>query len=146
VLDEKPAAIARVHDVSAPLVHEACVLHRLPSTSTEYWQGWSRLRATLGGGKFHAAFDAVSRAMAGTPRSSSLVENLNARLRTSFTLRRHLGGSYLELLRFFLNHRYFMRSRRAERNGKSSRELMTGQGHPHWLTLLGLGLLQPRRA
>jgi len=63
-----------------------------------------------------------------------------------FTLRRHLGGSYLDLLRFFLNHRRFMRSRRAERNGKSPRELMTGQGHPHWLTLLGLGPLQPQRA
>jgi hypothetical protein len=39
-----------------------------------------------------------------------------------------------------------MRSRRAERHGKSSREVMTGQGHPHWLTLLGLGSLQPQRA
>ena len=25
-------------------------------------------------------------------------------------------------------------------------ELMTGQGHPHWLTLLGLGPLQPQQA
>ena len=145
VLDEKLAAIAGVHDISALLVREACVLHRLPSTSTAYWQGWNRLRSKLGG-KFHAVFDAVSRVMAETPRSSSLVENLNSRLRTYFTLRRHLGGSYLDLLQFFLNHRCFMRSRRAERNGKSPRELMTGQGHPHWLTLLGLGPLQPRRA
>src|SRR4051812_3666269 len=61
VLDEKLAAIARAHDISAPLVREACVLHRLPSTSTAYWQGWNRLRAKLGG-TFHAAFDAVSRA------------------------------------------------------------------------------------
>src|SRR4051812_27755640 len=56
VLDEKLAAIARAHDISAPLVREACVLHRLPSTSTAYWQGWNRLRAKLGG-TFHAAFD-----------------------------------------------------------------------------------------
>jgi hypothetical protein len=89
---------------------------------------------------------AVSQAMADTPRSSALVENLNSRLRTYFTLRRHLGGSYLELLRFFLNHRRFLRSRHAERRGKSPRELLTGQAHPHWLTLLGLGELQPRRA
>ncbi|MGD0109310.1 MAG: hypothetical protein ABSC06_35530 [Rhodopila sp.] len=145
VLDEKLATIARVHNISAPIVREACVLHRLPSTSTAYWQGWNRLRARLGD-KFHAVFDAVGRVMAETPRSSSLVENLNSRLRTYFTLRRHLGSSYLDLLQFFLNHRRFMRSRRAERNGKSPRELMTGQGHPHWLTLLGLGPLQPRRA
>ena len=84
--------------------------------------------------------------MTDTPRSSSLVENLNSRLRTYFTLRRHLGGSYLDLLRFFLNHRRFLRSRRTERQGKSPCELMTGQGHPHWLILLGLGPLQPQRA
>jgi len=145
VLDEKLADIAHAHAVAEPLVRKACPLHRLPSTSSAYWQGWNRLRARIGG-KFHALFAAVSRAMADTPRSSSLVENLNSRLRTYFTLRRYLGGSYLNLLRFFLNHRCFMRSRHAERQGKSPRELMTGQGHPHWLTLLGLGPLQPRRA
>ncbi|MBV8615692.1 MAG: hypothetical protein JOY66_18260, partial [Acetobacteraceae bacterium] len=145
VLDGKLADIARAHAIPEPLVREACVLHRLPTTSPAYWQGWNRLRAQLGG-KFHALFAAVSQAMVGTPRSSSLVENLNSRLRTYFTLRRHLGGAYLELLRFFLNHRRFLRSRHAERRGKSPRELMTGQAHPHWLTLLGLGPLQPRRA
>jgi hypothetical protein len=145
VLDNKLADIARVHAISEPLVRDACVLHRLPSTSPAYWQGWNRLRAQIGA-KFHVLFDAVSRAMADTPRSSALVENLNSRLRTYFTLRRHLGGSYLDLLRFFLNHRRFLRSRHAERQGKSPRELMTGQGHPHWLTLLGLGPLQPQRA
>jgi hypothetical protein len=79
------------------------MLHRLPSASTACWQGWKRLRAKLGP-KFYAAFDAVSRAMARTPRSSSLVENLSSRLRNYFTLRRRLGGPYLDLLRFFLNH------------------------------------------
>jgi transposase-like protein len=145
VLDAELAGIARAHAISEPLVREACMLHRLPTTSPAYWQGWSGLRARMGG-KFHVLFDAVRQAMAGTPRSSSLVENLNSRLRTYFTLRRHLGGSYLDLLRFFLNHRRFLRSRHAERQGKSPRELMTGQGHPHWLTLLGLGPLQPQQA
>ncbi len=135
VLDQKLADIAQAHAIAEPLVREACELHRLPSTSSAYWQGWNQLRATMGC-KFHTLFDAVRRAMADTPRSSSLVENLNSRLRSYFTLRRHLGGSYLDLLRFFLNHRRFLRSRRAERQGKSPLELMTGQGHPHWLTLL----------
>jgi hypothetical protein len=145
VLDEKLIAIARGHEVSESTVREACVLHRLSSTSPTYWLGWNRIRAKMGH-KFHVLFDAVSQAMAQTPRSSSLVENLNSRLRNYFTLRRHLGDAYLSLLRFFLNHRRFMRSRRAERNGKSPCELMTGRGHPHWLSLLGLGLPQPLRA
>ncbi len=125
-------------------MREACVLHRLTSTSSACWQGWNRLRATMGG-KVHALFAAVSRAVTDMARSS-LVENLNLRLRTCFTPRRHLGNSYLDLLRFSLNHRRFMHSRRAERQGKSPRGLITGQGHPQWLTLLGLGPLQPRRA
>ena len=145
VLDAELAAIARAYAVPEPLVREACMLHRLPSTSPAYWQGWNRLRARMRA-KFHALVDAVRRVMADTPRCSSLVENLNARLRTYFTLRRHLGGSYLDLLRFFLNHRRFLRSRHAERQGKSPRELMTGQAHLHWLTLLGLEPLQPQRA
>jgi hypothetical protein len=99
-----------------------------------YRQGWNQLRAKTGG-KFHTLFVAVKQAMAQTQRSSSLVENLNSRLRNYFTLRRHLGNSYLDLLQFFLNHRRFMRSRVGERAGKSPRELMTGQGHAHWLTL-----------
>jgi hypothetical protein len=47
---------------------------------------------------------------------------------------------------FHIQHQCFMRSRCAERRGKSPREVMTGQGHPHWLTLVCLGPLQPLRA
>jgi hypothetical protein len=36
----------------------------------------------------------------GTVRASSVVENLNGRLRTYFGLRRHLGADYFDLLRF----------------------------------------------
>jgi hypothetical protein len=145
VLDKKLAAIAQTLEISQSLVREACLLHRRPDTSTAYWQEWNRLRAKIGD-KFRAVFKAVSQAMARTPRSSSLVENLNSRLRNYFTLRRHLGSSYLDLLRFFLNHRRYMRSQRAERVGKSPRELMTGETHPHWLSLLGLGPLQNQHA
>jgi hypothetical protein len=145
VLDDKLIAVARAQELSVSLVREACVLHRLSTASAAYWQGWNQLRTKLGS-KFCALFDAVMRVMAQTPRSSSLVENLNSRLRNYFTLRRHLGGSYLDLLRFFLNHRRFIRSQRAERTGHSPRELLTDESHPDWLTLLGLGALQPQQA
>jgi hypothetical protein len=144
VLDDKLGAIAAAHDVDGYLVRQACLLHRKPSSSTAYWSRWNRLRSKLTN-KFHQVFDAVVQALATTPRCSSLVENLNSRLRTYFTLRRHLGGTYLALLQFFLNHRRFMRSR-VGRAGKSPRELMTGQPHPHWFTLLGIGQPAPLRA
>ena len=41
VLDAKLADIAQAHVIPELLVREACVLHRLPSTSTAYWQGWN---------------------------------------------------------------------------------------------------------
>jgi hypothetical protein len=89
VLDEKLAAFGRANEISITLVREACILHRLPTTSTAYWQGWNRLR-TNAGDNLHTLVDAVRLALAQTPRSSSLVENLNSRLRNYFTLRRHL--------------------------------------------------------
>ena len=70
-------------------------------------------------------------------RASSVVENLNSRLRNYFFLRRQLGPEYLTLLQFFLNHHRFARSERAERVGKSPAELLTGEAHPHRLEMLG---------
>jgi hypothetical protein len=70
-------------------------------------------------------------------RASSLVENLNSRLRTYFFLRRQLGTDDLTLLQFFLNHRRYVRSEDPSRVGKSPAELLTGEPHAHWLELLG---------
>ena len=86
--------------------------------------------------------EAVGEALKQAPRASSLVENLNSRLRNYFLLRRTLSESYLNLLQFSLNHRRFMRSEVAERVGKSPKEVMTGQPHPHWLELLGFTRFQ----
>jgi hypothetical protein len=78
----------------------------------------------------------------GVVRASRLVENLNGRLRNCCFLRKAVGQGYLELLRFFLNHRRFLRSEHAERVGKSPAELLTGQGHAHWLEMLGYCLFR----
>ena len=80
----------------------------------------------------------VRAALDDRPRSSSMAQNLNSRLRRYVFLRRHLDDAYLSLLQFFLNHRVFRRSRRMERVGKTPRELLTGLAHTHWFELLGL--------
>jgi len=147
VQDDKLDAIAQAHDVTLELVRATCVLHRKPATSSAFRQDrWLLLEAM--GGKFQAVYAAVSEALRSTPRSSSMVENLNSRLRICLTNRRHLSGgrAWLGLLQFVLNHRPFARSRCAERTGRTPRELMSGQPHEHWLTLLGLGPLQPLQA
>lgn len=76
-------------------------------------------------------------ALCSTERTSSMVENLNSRLRPYFFLRQQIGKGYLELLQFFLNHKPFQRSYHAHRKDKSPAEILSGKPHPHWLEMLG---------
>ena len=68
---------------------------------------------------------------AGLVRACSVVENVDSRLRDYFFLRKRLGNGYLGLSQSYLNHRRYRRSERIER------EVLSGQGHEHWLELLG---------
>jgi len=141
VLDDKLAEIAQRLDTPLYWVRQMCLFFRKQPTSQAYWRVWQELHHKLSW-KFHPLHDAVEAAMKQTPRASSMVENLNSRLRNYFFLRKQLGPSYLNLLQFFLNHRQFMRSECEERVGKSPAELMTGESHPHWLELLGFTRFQ----
>ena len=142
LLDRKLAEIALDFEVPLQTVREVCLLHRKSPTSSPYWERWNQLHVQLSG-KFHAVLEAVSAALKQLPRASSLVENLNSRLRNYFFLRRTLGKPYLGLLQFFLNHRCFIRSAVPERVGKSPKQLMTRSSHPHWQELLGFQLFRP---
>jgi len=136
VLDERFADIAARFNVPLFLVHAVCELQGLDKNLARYWQRRAQLQKKLQR-QFHDVETAVCEVLSETPRASSMVENLNSRLRNYFFLRRHIGNDYLDLLRFFLNHRRFMRSERIERIGKSPAELLTGKQHSHWLELLG---------
>jgi len=136
ILDERFADIAARFNVPLFLVHAVCELQGLDKNLAKYWQRRAQLQKKLRG-QFHDVETAVCEVLSETPRASSMVENLNSRLRNYFFLRRHIGNDYLDLLRFFLNHRRFVRSERAERVGKSPAELLTGKQHSHWLELLG---------
>ena len=108
----------------------------VPPDDPSRWPREAAVRSQLGSRYFSLG---VAAAEVGrqTVRASSLVENLNSRLRNYFFLRRHLGPDYLALLQFFLNHRRFLRSERPERVGKSPAELLSDSPHPHWLEMLG---------
>ena len=136
VLDDKFDQIAKQLNVPAFLVQAVGELQGLDVNNAVYWQQRGILLSKLRD-KFIPVETAVTEAMASTPRASSIVENLNSRLRNYFFLRHHIGDDYLDLLRFFLNHRRFERSRHAERVGKTPAWLLTGNDHPHWLEMLG---------
>lgn len=141
ILDQKLASIAQKFQIAPSQVREVCWLMKKSFATNVYWQKWNHLYQQLRA-KFLPVKQAVESAMKSTPRASSLVENLNSRLRNYFFLRKHLNSDYLDLLRFFLNHRTFSESRVKERIGKTPTELMTGEKHPHWLEMLGFELFQ----
>jgi hypothetical protein len=135
-LDRDLAVLAEEFQVAVETARAVLNVELLPPDDPSRWPREAALRNQLGSRYFplSVAMIAVARQ---TVRASSLVENLNSRLRNYFFLRRHLGPDYLALLQFFLNHRRFLRSERSERVGKSPAELLTGRSHPHWLELLG---------
>jgi hypothetical protein len=136
VLQEHLSQVAQRFAAPLATVQSLCEVEALDKRSDLYWQRTARWQNLLRE-RWYPIHEAVLEAMAHTPRASSIVENLNSRLRNYFFLRRQIGHGYLDLLRFFLNHRRFPRSDRPERVGQSPAELLTGQRHPHWLQILG---------
>jgi hypothetical protein len=135
-LDGDLAALARRWQIASATAREVLEMQALPETDRGRWRREARLRETLRGRYYGVCAD-VEELSVGVVRASSLVEDLNSRLRNYFFLRRHLGEDYLVLLQFFLNHRRYLRSEHRHRVGKSPTELLTGEPHRHWLELLG---------
>jgi hypothetical protein len=135
-LDKDTAALASTWQVSEGMVREVLQTQQMSERDSKRWQREATHRQQLGA-RYYGLSEAVEEMAGRVVRASSLVESLNSRLRSYFFLRRQLGPDYLELLRFFLNHRRFLRSEHAERVGKSPAELLSGREHGHWLELLG---------
>jgi hypothetical protein len=135
-LEADATALAEHFQTSLQTLRDLLDLRNLDVRKAHYWCQESQLRERLGE-RFWPLSQAVEELADSVVRASSVVENINSRLRNYFFLRRQLGKGYLSLLQFFLNHRRFMRSERAERQGKSPAELLTNQTHPHWLAMLG---------
>jgi hypothetical protein len=135
-LDQDLKQLAQKFHIDAALVHALLDVQALAETDARRWPRHAALRQSLGQ-RFHALSVAVAEIKQRTVRASSVIENLNSRLRSYFFLRRHLGPDYLALLQFFLNHRRFLRSDHPDRVDKSPAEILTGQPHPHWLAMLG---------
>jgi hypothetical protein len=140
-VDADVSSLAAWTGVAEDVVREMVAVQELPPTSTQRWQRDATLRRHLGE-RYHELSPLVAALRDEVVRASSGVENVNSRLRNYFFLRKEVGQGYLELLRFFLNHRRFLRSEHVERVGKSPAELLSGAGHSHWLEMLGYQLFR----
>jgi hypothetical protein len=135
-LDQELTAVAADFAVPVTLVRALLETQALPAITAPRWQRQAQLWQQLGA-RYWPLHEAVAAVAGRVVRASSVIENLNSRLRNYFFLRRHLGPDYLVLLQFFLNHRRFLRSEHPGREGKSPAELLSGAPHAHWLELLG---------
>jgi hypothetical protein len=135
-LDQDLIALAAEFEVPLAIVRELLDLQALDQRQPLRWQKEAALREHLRG-CFYQIEQAVRALSKQVVRASSIIENINSRLRKYFFLRREVGSGYLNLLQFYLNHRRFLRSEREERLDKSPAQLLTGQSHPHWLEMLG---------
>jgi hypothetical protein len=135
-LDDDMGRLAERLQVSPQLVREALAVVRMDEARPSRWQREKELWRQLGG-KYASLRSEVEQLAGGVVRASSVIENLNSRLRNYFFLRKQLGQGYLVLLQYYLNHRRFPRSEHEQRVDRSPRELLTGARHGHWLELLG---------
>ena len=120
-------------------------LQGMSTVTTNYLEKTTILHHKIGECFYRLQKD-LEKLIKSTVRASSIVENLNSRLRNYFFLRKTLGSNYLELLQFYINHRRYMRSSRPERKGKSPKELLTSKPHKHWLECLGNKLFKKSEA
>lgn len=132
-------------DIDLFWIRQVLALQMISSRENLYWERAAKLYKELGA-CFYDIQEAIRDLVEMTVRASSIVENVNSRLRNYFFLRKTLGQGYLQLLQFFFNHRQFQRSSLEGRVGKSPRELLTGKEHGHWLELLGYTLFQPEQS
>lgn len=136
-LEAQLLQIARNRQVSLEDLRALYELNGLSEDDSRYWQRKAELEKRLGWAAFQTLWHDLQAVLGQLVRASSLVENFNSRLRCYFFLRRQLGPDYLELLRFYFNHRRYPRSRKEYRVGKSPAEILSGKTHPHWLEQLG---------
>ena len=134
--DRDLTALAQEWQIGVTTAREVLQVQSLPTWDPKRWRREAALRETLRG-RYHGVCADVQSLSDRVVRASSMVENLNSRLRTDFFLWRQLGEDSLTLLQFFLNHRRYLRSENPIRVGKSPAELLTGEPHAHWLELLG---------
>ena len=128
--------VASRYGISTQDVWDICYVMRYDIQSPNYHNQADALASRLGS-KFDAIEDEVLMIMAATPRCSSMVENFNSRLRPYLDPRKQITGKSLDLIRFYLNHQIFLRSQHAYMQGKTPSEVLTGNSHPNWLTMLG---------
>lgn len=87
--------------------------------------------------RYTEAKDEFQKILNSTKKASSMVENLNGRIRGYMEVKRVIPAKFFVLLKVYFNTRRYRRSRVKDRIGKSPLELLTGRSHLEFLDALG---------
>jgi hypothetical protein len=93
---------------------------------------WDKLKDGYG-----MARELFAQQLKNVKKASSLVENLNGRIRKYMDVKRIVPTGFFVLMKVYFNMRRYRRSRCPERVGKSPLELLTGESHVDFLDALG---------
>ena len=108
----------------------------VPIGSDAYLSLTKQALAVIGFEKFSTAEKKHDEIVANIKRASSLVENLNSRLRPYMNIKKHVSSTYYSLIQLHLNTKKYRRSRIASRVGRSPVEILTGEQWPEFIELL----------
>lgn len=88
------------------------------------------------GSRLPEARDALEEIIRSTHRASSMIENLNGRLRCFMNLKREIPKDFMILIKVFVNTKKPFRSRHAGWEGTSAVERLTGKKYPEFLDIV----------
>jgi hypothetical protein len=120
---------------------QICYAQKFSKCVSNYYQFISKTKKRLKH-HFYQVERSVIAIMNEIDKASSVVENLNGRIRKYLINHIHVSQPMLDLLRFALNHTVFNRSRCEHRHKKSPSEVLHQSKHQHWLEMLGYKLFK----
>lgn len=135
-INDQFAQLAARYEISINTIWDICYTARYGIDSCNYHDKSFELEVVVGE-KYEEIEDAVLAILEKTHRCSSMVENLNSRVRPYLDKRKSVSQKTLGLIQFYLNHKPFMRSKHKRLVNKTPAEAMTGKPHKPWLEMLG---------
>jgi len=108
----------------------------VPKDSEAYFELSRQALNVIGPERFGAAEKVHDRILNSIKRASSLVENLNSRVRPFMDIKKHVSSNFYSLVQLYLNTKKYRRSRVEYRKGRSPVEILTGEQWPEFIDLL----------
>lgn len=120
---------------------QICYAQRFNKDKSNYYNHIAKAKSRLKHNFYHIEQSVIA-IMNEIEKASSVVENLNGRVRKFLRSHIHVSQEMLDLFRFIINSSVFNRSRCEHRHGKSPSEVLNDKPHQHWLELLGYKLFK----